>query len=202
MTSKRSNTASAKGRDIAPGVPAQKGSVMEEVVRVPLAPGSREPSPTVSAASGFDPSRCANCEGIGWVCENHPDRPWEGLSAPGEGCDCGAGAPCPVCQPAMALSGRLDRTSIARIIALHGLGTVDGLLHREPPNSSWTVPEWERRILDCVPTRVERQCYGLADEIIAFAIRDSDASLAEDAKRLSPEGVAARAEGIAKGDAA
>ena len=29
MTSKRSNTASAKGRDIAPGVPAQKGSVME-----------------------------------------------------------------------------------------------------------------------------------------------------------------------------
>jgi len=30
MTSKRSNTASAKGRDIAPGVPAQKGSVMEE----------------------------------------------------------------------------------------------------------------------------------------------------------------------------
>lgn len=33
MISKRSNTASAKGRDIAPGVPAQKGSVMEEVVR-------------------------------------------------------------------------------------------------------------------------------------------------------------------------
>jgi hypothetical protein len=30
---------------------------MEEVVRVPLAPGSREPSPAVSAASGFDPSR-------------------------------------------------------------------------------------------------------------------------------------------------
>jgi hypothetical protein len=30
------------------------------------------------------------------------------------------------------------------------------------------------------------------------ALRDSDASLAEDAQRLSPEGVAARAEGIAK----
>jgi len=29
MISKRSNTASAKGRDIVPGVPAQKGSVME-----------------------------------------------------------------------------------------------------------------------------------------------------------------------------
>jgi hypothetical protein len=32
--------------------------------------------------------------------------------------------------------------------------------------------------------------------------RDRDASLAEDAKRLSPEGVAARAEGIAQGEAA
>ena len=46
MISKRSNTASAKGRDIAPGVPAQKGCVMEEVVRsVPdgLSPfGSRQ----------------------------------------------------------------------------------------------------------------------------------------------------------------
>jgi hypothetical protein len=31
-------------------------------------------------------------------------------------------------------------------------------------------------------------------------VRDRDASLAEDAKRLSPEGVAARAEGIAQGE--
>lgn len=29
----------------------------EDAVRVPLAPGSREPSPTVSALTGFDPSR-------------------------------------------------------------------------------------------------------------------------------------------------
>lgn len=38
--------------------------------RVPLAPGSREPSPAVLAASGFDPSReykipCEACEGEG-----------------------------------------------------------------------------------------------------------------------------------------
>ena len=29
----------------------------KDVGRVPTAPGSREPSPSVSAASGFDPSR-------------------------------------------------------------------------------------------------------------------------------------------------
>lgn len=35
--------------------------------RVPTAPGSREPSPAVSAASGFDPSRCKWCnDGCGW----------------------------------------------------------------------------------------------------------------------------------------
>jgi hypothetical protein len=38
------------------------------------------------------PARCANCDGYGWVCENHPDVPWEGVA--GYGCDCGAGMPC------------------------------------------------------------------------------------------------------------
>jgi hypothetical protein len=35
---------------------------------------------------------CTLCDDCGWVCENHPDRPWQGPRA----CDCGgAGAPCP-----------------------------------------------------------------------------------------------------------
>jgi hypothetical protein len=39
--------------------------------------------------------KCALCEGCGWVCENHPDRPWEGKDA----CTCGgAGMPCPWCN--------------------------------------------------------------------------------------------------------
>ncbi|QOZ71120.1 hypothetical protein WN72_36050 [Bradyrhizobium arachidis] len=38
---------------------------------------------------------CARCNGTHWVCENHPERPWEGSKA----CGCGgAGAPCPVCN--------------------------------------------------------------------------------------------------------
>jgi hypothetical protein len=38
---------------------------------------------------------CFRCEDIGWVCENHPDHPWDGT------CPCGgAGAPCPLCNVA------------------------------------------------------------------------------------------------------
>jgi hypothetical protein len=34
--------------------------------------------------------KCPICFGIGWVCENHPDRAWdEDL-----GCRCGEGMPC------------------------------------------------------------------------------------------------------------
>ena len=35
---------------------------------------------------------CPVCHGARWVCENHPRLAW-----PKE-CDCGAGAPCPVCN--------------------------------------------------------------------------------------------------------
>lgn len=37
---------------------------------------------------------CANCGGERWVCENHPDRPWND-----GGCECGAGMPCSACNP-------------------------------------------------------------------------------------------------------
>jgi hypothetical protein len=39
--------------------------------------------------------KCWLCEDCGWVCETHPDKPWEGEEA----CTCGgAGAPCPECN--------------------------------------------------------------------------------------------------------
>jgi hypothetical protein len=39
--------------------------------------------------------KCLLCEDCGWVCENHPDRPFEGEHA----CTCGgAGDPCPRCN--------------------------------------------------------------------------------------------------------
>jgi hypothetical protein len=40
--------------------------------------------------------KCSRCEDTRWVCENHPDRPWD-KTLP-NGCECGAGAPCPDCN--------------------------------------------------------------------------------------------------------
>jgi hypothetical protein len=33
---------------------------------------------------------CPICSGVRWVCENHPDKPWNDELA----CTCGAGLPC------------------------------------------------------------------------------------------------------------
>ena len=37
------------------------------------------------------------CDGVERVCENCPDLPWD-VHNP-RGCECGAGAPCPDCNP-------------------------------------------------------------------------------------------------------
>ncbi len=60
---------------------------------------------SVSALSGFDPSRCRVCGGGAWVCENHADRPWDGVSTRDDACGCGAGMPCGACNRDMACAG-------------------------------------------------------------------------------------------------
>ena len=39
---------------------------------------------------------CPRCADVGWVCDNHPDKPWD-KTAP-NGCECGVGSPCPECN--------------------------------------------------------------------------------------------------------
>jgi hypothetical protein len=48
---------------------------------------------------------CPQCEDCGWICEEHPGRPWEGPHT----CTCGAaGIPCPTCnQPAQGEMPRM-----------------------------------------------------------------------------------------------
>ena len=41
-------------------------------------------------------SVCKNCSDIGWVCESHPNVPWDGG---GDECYGGAGMPCEWCNP-------------------------------------------------------------------------------------------------------
>lgn len=49
--------------------------------------------PPVTELDATD-SKCANCDGEGWVCEDHPEVPWQD----GDGCCGGAGSPC-ACNP-------------------------------------------------------------------------------------------------------
>lgn len=43
--------------------------------------------------------KCMNCDDTGWVCENHADRPWDGVSSRTDACHCGgAGEPCQKCN--------------------------------------------------------------------------------------------------------
>ena len=45
-------------------------------------------------------AECRICKGARWVCEDHPDKPWDGASDAPEACHCrGAGVPCLACNP-------------------------------------------------------------------------------------------------------
>jgi hypothetical protein len=56
--------------------------------------------------------KCTRCEDLGWVCENHLDKPWR----EGEGgCTCGAGAPCPACNVANADNPPRDPSGFERV---------------------------------------------------------------------------------------
>lgn len=45
-------------------------------------------------------TQCTNCDNTGWVCENHTNAPWKGISDRFDACDClGAGLPCKFCNP-------------------------------------------------------------------------------------------------------
>jgi hypothetical protein len=51
--------------------------------------------------------KCPICFGIGWVCENHPDRAWDDEL----GCTCGAGQPCQCNE-----TDRIDEPDISQVI--------------------------------------------------------------------------------------
>jgi hypothetical protein len=54
-------------------------------------------------------SDCPICKGLGWVCENHPDKPWD----PAIGCQCGgAGVPCDCQGP----QDGIDEPDVSEII--------------------------------------------------------------------------------------
>ncbi len=57
-----------------------------------------------------------------------------------------------------------DRDTIARAVALAGLGTTNG----EPrlPHGEWDADEFAARILEIIPERAAQKCFALADAIL------------------------------------
>ena len=58
---------------------------------------------------------CLNCDNTGWVCEEHPDRPWRGNSQRADACDCGAGMPYE-CNPCGGIDESATLSPIARVM--------------------------------------------------------------------------------------
>ena len=82
---------------------------------------------------------CPRCAGLEWVCENHPDRPWAEPGKYPNSCDCGAGAPCAVCNPLHRDHARAETVDdlVAAVIAER-----ERLRAQEPdagPDQFWTV---------------------------------------------------------------
>jgi hypothetical protein len=52
----------------------------------------------MTPSEAIEEAKCQRCDGEGWVCESHPDKPWrEGHDF--RGCVCDAGVPCKDCNP-------------------------------------------------------------------------------------------------------
>src|SRR5712691_6019239 len=57
---------------------------------------------------------CLLCDNTGWVCEEHPDRPWRGTSQRADACDCvRVGMPCE-CNPCGGIDESPTLSPIAR----------------------------------------------------------------------------------------
>ena len=67
-------------------------------------------------------SACKVCDDEAWVCENHLDKPWNKTE---RGCECGAGAPCPACNPCDRDNPPRGGNAMPNIIAVRGKGLVN-----------------------------------------------------------------------------
>jgi hypothetical protein len=58
---------------------------------------------------------CLVCDNTGWVCEEHPDRPWRGNSQRADACHCvRVGMPCK-CNPCGGIDDPPKLSPIARV---------------------------------------------------------------------------------------
>ena len=112
-----------------------------------------------------DQAQCTSCADTGHVCENHPDRPWAGVSDDINACDCGgAGIPCPDCCDPIPEDGStsIGAAFVPRKFAIGEFGCPDGPLSNRVPLGD-LVPGLRR--LDDPPSPAE--LLAMADDLNA-----------------------------------
>jgi hypothetical protein len=67
--------------------------------------------------------QCPRCQDVGWVCENHPGRAW--AKDKPNGCECGAGAPCPDCNEVVDDGPPRSKGVVVSINAVRGKGRLN-----------------------------------------------------------------------------
>ena len=80
------------------------------------------------ARSDLNPN-CKICHGIGWVCENHPDKVWSE-----KGCQCGPGMPCRCNE-----TDGIDEPDTSRVIDNPDLHDRRALRAHEQTGSGWRL---------------------------------------------------------------
>jgi len=85
---------------------------------------------------------CGRCQDVGWVCEEHPDRPWS--TKVDGGCQCAAGGPCPDCNPAADAEHTPGRV-VAKISALSEKTVARGCTPAEAKAAAAKVKELKDR---------------------------------------------------------
>lgn len=78
-------------------------------------------------------------------------------------------------------------THLARVIALHGFGTINGADRQIPPTDEWALSEWQQRILDVIPGAAEARCRALADDILEAIFSRSNDRQIDDGIRTVPK---------------
>lgn len=76
--------------------------------------------------------------------------------------------------------------NLARIIALHGLGTVSGVDRQTAPSPEWDMAEYRARILEIIPGAAEAKCRALAAEILEAIFSFSNERETDDGIRTVP----------------
>jgi hypothetical protein len=96
---------------------------------------------------GLREPKCRNCNDAEWVCENHRDRPWDGMDNSSVACGCGAGVPCPVCNEVVRPLSPLPKPKLATV--RNAPSRDEFAAWRQDPTTAFVMAALLRNAVEC-----------------------------------------------------